>query len=288
MRKGERKSMNIGIPKEVQEGETRVALVPSLVSLLKRDQHEVVIEAGAGASAHFADALYREAGAAVVESAQALYQQSDIVFKVQPPQMHPLTHTHEAEMLREGSAYIGFLAPFTHLESIEILARRKITAFSMDFIPRLTRAQSMDALSAMSTVAGRMPGHMNVLLAEANVPYDLLCEPEQINDDFKITDAVLVIGANDVVNPAARSKKEGPLYGMPILNADQAHTVLILKRSLAPGFAGEDNELFYDKKTMMVFGDAKATLTTLIQLLKKSQPTPANTRASTAEVAVAC
>ena len=147
-------SMNIGIPKEVQEGETRVALVPSLVSLLKRDRHEVMIEAGAGASAHFADAFYREAGAAVVESAQALYQQSDIVFKVQPPQLHPLTRLHEAEMLREGSAYIGFLAPFTHLDSIEILARRKITAFSMDFIPRLTRAQSMDALSAMSTVAG--------------------------------------------------------------------------------------------------------------------------------------
>lgn len=146
--------MNIGIPKEVQEGETRVALVPGLVSLLKRDQHEVMIEAGAGASAHFADAFYREAGATVVESAQALYQQSDIVFKVQPPQVHPLTRIHEAEMLREGSAYIGFLAPFTHLDVMETLARRKITAFSMDFIPRLTRAQSMDALSAMSTVAG--------------------------------------------------------------------------------------------------------------------------------------
>ncbi len=123
---------------------------------------------------------------------------------------------------------------------------------------------------AIHPVAGRMPGHMNVLLAEANVPYDLLCEPEQINDDFQSTDVALVIGANDVVNPAARYKKESPLYGMPILNADQAHTVMILKRSLSPGFAGEDNELFYDKKTMMIFGDAKATLTSLIQLLKKT------------------
>ena len=111
---------------------------------------------------------------------------------------------------------------------------------------------------------------MNVLLAEANVPYDLLCEPEQINDDFQSTDVAVVIGANDVVNPAARYKKESPLYGMPILNADQAHTVMILKRSLSPGFAGEDNELFYEKKTMMIFGDAKATLTSLIQLLKKT------------------
>lgn len=146
--------MRIGIPKEVQEGETRVALVPSLVSLLKRDQHEVLIEAGAGARASFSDALYRESGATLTGDVQSLYEQSDIVFKVQPPQIHPLTRLHEAEMLREGSAYIGFLAPFTHLDVVEALARRKITAFSMDLIPRLTRAQSMDALTAMSTVAG--------------------------------------------------------------------------------------------------------------------------------------
>jgi NAD(P) transhydrogenase subunit beta len=130
---------------------------------------------------------------------------------------------------------------------------------------------------AIHPVAGRMPGHMNVLLAEANVPYDLLCEPEQVNDDFQSTDVALVIGANDVVNPAARYKKESPLYGMPILNADQARTIMILKRSLSPGFAGEDNELFYDKKTMMIFGDAKATLTDLIQLLKKTEAVQAMT-----------
>jgi len=123
---------------------------------------------------------------------------------------------------------------------------------------------------AIHPVAGRMPGHMNVLLAEANVPYDLLCEAEQINDEFQSTDVALVIGANDVVNPAARYKKESPLYGMPIINADQAQTVMVLKRSLSPGFAGEDNELFYDKKTMMIFGDAKATLTSLVQLVKKT------------------
>jgi NAD(P) transhydrogenase subunit beta len=123
---------------------------------------------------------------------------------------------------------------------------------------------------AIHPVAGRMPGHMNVLLAEANVPYDLLCEPEQINDDFQDTDVALVIGANDVVNPAARYKKDSPLYGMPILNADRARTVLVLKRSMSPGFAGEDNELFYEKNTMMVFGDAKATLTSLLQLVKKT------------------
>jgi NAD(P) transhydrogenase subunit beta len=123
---------------------------------------------------------------------------------------------------------------------------------------------------AIHPVAGRMPGHMNVLLAEANVPYDLLCEPDQINDDFAETDVALVVGANDVVNPAARSKQDSPLYGMPILDADKAHTIIVLKRTLKPGFAGEDNELFFLPNTMMVFGDAKATLTSVIQLLKKT------------------
>lgn len=122
---------------------------------------------------------------------------------------------------------------------------------------------------AIHPVAGRMPGHMNVLLAEADVPYDQLVEMEHINQDFPSTSAVLVVGANDVVNPAARYKEDSPLYGMPILDADKAHSIIILKRSLKPGFAGEDNELFYDPKTMMVFGDAKATLTTMVQLLKK-------------------
>lgn len=121
---------------------------------------------------------------------------------------------------------------------------------------------------AIHPVAGRMPGHMNVLLAEANVSYDLLYEMDNINNDFQNTDVALVIGANDVINPAARYKKESPLYGMPILNVDKAKSVMIIKRSLAAGFAGEDNELFYDPKTMMVFGDAKKVVTELVQTLK--------------------
>jgi NAD(P) transhydrogenase subunit beta len=121
---------------------------------------------------------------------------------------------------------------------------------------------------AIHPVAGRMPGHMNVLLAEANVSYDLLFEMDNINEDFKDTNVALVVGANDVVNPAARYKKDSPLYGMPILNVDQAQTVMICKRSLSPGFSGEDNELFYDPKTMMVFGDAKDTITQIVQIMK--------------------
>ena len=146
--------MRIGIPKEVQAGETRVALIPSLIPLLIKDRHEVLVEAGAGVGACFSDTQYLQAGASLIEGAPALYEQVDMIFKVQPPQMHPTTHLPEAGMVREGSAYIGFLSPFTHLDVMETFARRKITAFAMDFVPRLARAQSMDALSSMSTVAG--------------------------------------------------------------------------------------------------------------------------------------
>jgi len=121
---------------------------------------------------------------------------------------------------------------------------------------------------AIHPVAGRMPGHMNVLLAEANVPYEQLKEMAQINDEFKRADVALVIGANDVVNPAARTSPKSPIYGMPILNVDQAHTIVVLKRSMRPGFAGIENELFYDPKTIMLFGDAKESLTKLVAAVK--------------------
>ncbi len=121
---------------------------------------------------------------------------------------------------------------------------------------------------AIHPVAGRMPGHMNVLLAEANVPYEQLKEMDEINDDFKSTDVALVVGANDVVNPAARNTPGSPIYGMPILNVDEAQNIVFLKRSMRPGFAGIDNELLYDPKTIMLFGDAKDSLTKLVQAVK--------------------
>ena len=128
--------------------------------------------------------------------------------------------------------------------------------------------RDVEVLYAIHPVAGRMPGHMNVLLAEANVPYEQLKEMDEINDEFKNADVVLIVGANDVVNPAARSSPGSPIYGMPILNADQAKNIVFMKRSMRPGFAGIDNELMFDPKTIMFFGDAKDSLTKLVQAVK--------------------
>ena len=140
--------------------------------------------------------------------------------------------------------------------------------FALQELVTILIDSGIDVRYAIHPVAGRMPGHMNVLLAEANVSYDLLFDLGDINGDFQNADVTLVVGANDVVNPSARSDKDSPLYGMPILNADQAKSVIICKRSLSPGFSGVDNELFYEKKTLMIFGDAKESINKMIKLLK--------------------
>jgi NAD(P) transhydrogenase subunit beta len=132
----------------------------------------------------------------------------------------------------------------------------------------LLLAKGVDVQFAIHPVAGRMPGHMNVLLAEANVPYERLKEMDEINDDFAKADVALVIGANDVTNPAARTDTTSPIYGMPILNVDHASNVIVLKRSMAAGFAGIDNPLYADPKTAMLFGDAKHTVEALVSGVK--------------------
>ena len=125
-------------------------------------------------------------------------------------------------------------------------------------------------LYAIHPVAGRMPGHMNVLLAEAEVPYEQLIEMDEINPQFEQTDVAIVIGANDVTNPMAREDKGSPIYGMPILNVDKARTVVVVKRSLSPGFAGLPNPLFAKDNTLMLFGDGKKAIVDLTQSLKEA------------------
>jgi len=132
----------------------------------------------------------------------------------------------------------------------------------------LLTAKGIDVAYGIHPVAGRMPGHMNVLLAEANVPYEQLAEMEEVNPTFAQTDVALVIGANDVVNPAAKTSPGAPIYGMPILEVASAANVIFLKRSMRPGFAGIENELLYDPKTTLLFGDAKASLTAVVSALK--------------------
>jgi NAD(P) transhydrogenase subunit beta len=135
-------------------------------------------------------------------------------------------------------------------------------------LEKLLSVKGVDVKYAIHPVAGRMPGHMNVLLAEADVSYDKLLEMDQANEEFATTDIVLVLGANDVVNPAAKTDPSSPIYGMPILEVELAKTVIVNKRSMKPGYAGIENQLFFNPKTSMLFGDAKDVLQHLTMIIK--------------------
>lgn len=153
--------MKIGIPKEIFDRETRVAVIPPMIPLLTKLKHEVFIEKGAGVGASFLDDEYVKFGATIIDDSKKLYHSADVLLKINPPQMHPKTKTHEVELLREATAIIGFLMPLDNPEAIGKMVQRRITGFAMDYIPRISRAQSMDALSSCATVAG----YKSVLIA---------------------------------------------------------------------------------------------------------------------------
>ncbi len=185
-----------------------------------------------------------------------------------------------------GAAVQGNVISATPEEAVEILKIARLVIICPGYGMAVAQAQHMvrqlsDALVergvevkfAIHPVAGRMPGHMNVLLAEANVPYDQLFDMDQVNAEFPRADVALVVGANDVVNPAAKNTPGSPIYGMPVLNVEEAQTIMVIKRSMAPGFAGIDNELFVNPKTTMIFGDAKAVVGQLVEELTRSRAT---------------
>ena len=165
-----------------------------------------------------------------------------------------------AARLREQSRHHPGLRP----------RRRPGPACACTSWPNELECKGIEVFYAIHPVAGRMPGHMNVLLAEANVPYEELLEMDEANSELATADVALVVGANDTVNPAATNDPTSPIYGMPIIHADLAENVVFLKRSMRPGFAGIDNELLYNPKTILVFGDAKDTLTKLVAVVKAS------------------
>jgi len=181
-------------------------------------------------------------------------QQGDIKGRLKPAEASDAAMT-----MRYASKVI--IAPGYGLAAAQ--AQQKLYEFV-----KLLQAAGVEVKFAIHPVAGRMPGHMDVLLAEAGVPYDLIEELEQVNDEFGTADVALVIGANDVVNPAARTNKASPIYGMPILNVDQAHQIYVIKRGQGKGYAGIENELFYRDNCNLVYGDAQAVLAQMIGAIK--------------------
>lgn len=179
----------------------------------------------------------------------------------------PADKTVRAIDAQEAAMILGYARSVVFVPGYGMAAAQAQHAVSE--LADLLEGRGAEVRYAIHPVAGRMPGHMNVLLAEANVPYDKLYDMDDINPEFERTEVSLVIGANDVVNPAARHDAASPIYGMPILNVDRSQHVIVIKRSLSPGFSGIDNELFYEEKTMMLFGHAKTAIAEVVSQVKE-------------------
>ena len=250
-------------------GERRVALVPDTVARLQALGLDVLVEAGAGAGAWFPDAAYAAVGARIVDRA-ALFADSDVLTCLHPPV--------DRAALRPDQVLLGLLHLRLDPALAQELAEAKVTALSLDGLPRtLSRAQSMDALTSQANVAGYKAalvaadaygGYFPMLMTAAGTirpatAYDQLKDLDEINSQFANTDVVLVVGANDVTNPAAR-RPGNAVSGMPILDVDKARGIIVIKRSLGHGYAGIDNELYTNPRTAMLFSDAKRGLSALL------------------------
>ena len=178
---------------------------------------------------------------------------------VSDQQVISISHDESAQLLRDADSVVivpGYGMAVAHAQQ------------PVSELTKLLRSKNINVRFAIHPVAGRMPGHMNVLLAEAKVPYDIVLEMDEINDDLPDTDVVLVIGANDIVNPSAQEDPDGPIAGMPVLEVWKSSATIVLKRSMATGYAGVDNPLFYRDKTKMLFGDAKDSMDKVLSALK--------------------
>jgi H+-translocating NAD(P) transhydrogenase subunit beta len=174
-------------------------------------------------------------------------------------EVQPIDAETTAEMLRQAKKVI--IVPGYGLAVAQ-------AQHSLAEVVRILRENNTEVRFAIHPVAGRLPGHMNVLLAEANIPYDIVLEMEEINDDFPETDVVMVIGANDIVNPSALDDPTSPIAGMPVLHVWEARTVVVMKRGMASGYAGVDNPLFYYENTRMLFGDAKKVVDAILSAMR--------------------
>ena len=264
--------INIAVLKETQPHEKHVALVPSVAAKMIKLGAKLHMQSEASDVIRISESAYN--GVVFMEDRSALVADADVVLAVQPPALAVIAKRQHGKISgteRETSAADAGIA-MRYASSVIIVPGYGLAAAQgqqklYEFV-KLLIAAKVSVKFAIHPVAGRMPGQMDVLLAEAGVPYDLIFQLDDINTEFAATDVVLVIGANDVVHPAARTDQSSPIYGMPILNADKAKQVYVIKRGQGKGYSGIVNELFYVPNCNTVFGDAQAVLIQMIEVVR--------------------